>query len=187
MVPVMGNRSYNTRFKATRRLRRVWSFSLAVIALPIGAFSASFCAPSEPEIVEDGASKAYPAIGVAGPMDREEAYFPICSGPVRTTCVVDGDTIWYEGEKIRLVGFDTPETWKPKCPNERQLGEQATRRLQALLNAAAFSLEPHPEGELYDRYGRALFVVSRGGTNLGDVLVAEGLAERRGGWSNAWC
>ena len=172
-------------------------FPLALVGVPLAAFAAVFLAP-DPSTWFSGGGASGEGVGddlagemsagpVAAGFDTERAYFPICDGPRRETCVVDGDTIWYEGEKIRLVGFDTPETWKPKCPNERRLGEQATRRLQALLNAGAFSLDPNPEGESHDHYGRALFVISRGGTNLGEVLVAEGLAERRGGWGKSWC
>lgn len=30
----------------------------------------------------------------------------MCGSGKRVTCVVDGDTIWLRGEKIRLQGFD---------------------------------------------------------------------------------
>lgn len=33
-----------------------------------------------------------------------------CTGNVRHSCVVDGDTLWIEGEKIRLADIDAPET-----------------------------------------------------------------------------
>ena len=61
------------------------------------------------------------------------------------------------------------------------------RRLRELLNAGPFSLEPNPEGRARDRYGRSLMVVTRGGTNLGEVLLREGLAERYGGPRREWC
>ena len=157
-------------------------FAFALVVVPLAAFSAVFFAPS----LGDG-PQAEAAVGVAGPMDREEAYFPVCSGPTRETCVVDGDTIWYRGEKIRLVGFDTPETSNPGCAREARLGGQATLRLQAWLNEGAFSLTPNPEGRAEDRYGRSLLVASRGGANVAEVLLAEGLAERRGGRGNVWC
>lgn len=157
-------------------------FALALVVVPIGAFSAVFFAPNLGE-----GPQAEAAVPIAGPMDREKAYFPLCSGPVRETCVVDGDTIWYRGEKIRLVGFDTPEISNPGCAREAQLGEQAKLRLQEWLNAGAFRLEPNPEGRSEDRYGRRLLVVSRGGESVGDAMLADGLAERRGGRRNAWC
>lgn len=41
---------------------------------------------------------------------QETRSFPICNGPLRTTCVVDGDTIWMGGVKIRIADIDTPES-----------------------------------------------------------------------------
>jgi endonuclease YncB( thermonuclease family) len=38
--------------------------------------------------------------------------------------VVDGDTIRVGSEVIRLVGFDTPETYRARCPSERELGNK---------------------------------------------------------------
>ena len=40
--------------------------------------------------------------------EGKRALFPLCSRPVRVTCVVDGDTFWYRGTKIRLAGIDMP-------------------------------------------------------------------------------
>lgn len=119
--------------------------------------------------------------------DRERAEFPLCEGPRRFTCVVDGDTIWYRGAKIRLADIDTPEVSRPRCPREAELGRKATERLQSLLNEAPFRLEPAPDGRQQDRFGRDLKVVKRGQTSLGSVLVREGLAQRWGGQRRGWC
>lgn len=79
----------------------------------------------------------------------------------------------------------------------RHPGEQAksgtmrwnntTNPARGWLNEGAFSLTPNPEGRAEDRYGRSLLVASRGGANVAEVLLAEGLAERRGGRRNVWC
>jgi endonuclease YncB( thermonuclease family) len=89
--------------------------------------------------------------------------------------------------KIRIADLDTPEVSKPGCANEAAMGRKATRRLQALLNAGPFSLEPNTFGPSVDKYGRSLKRVTRGGESLGDVLVDEGLAEQWGGARKAWC
>nr|MDX8317342.1 thermonuclease family protein [Agrobacterium rosae] len=34
--------------------------------------------------------------------------FSICGSGQRITCVVDGDTFWFRGEKIRIADIDTP-------------------------------------------------------------------------------
>lgn len=117
--------------------------------------------------------------------DNETARFARCTGLARESCVIDGDTFWYRGEKIRIADINTPETSTPRCAREAELGEKATLRLTALLNAGPFSLEP-VERET-DRYGRTLRVVTRGGESLGGALVAEGLAEEWQGYRGGWC
>ena len=102
-----------------------------------------------------------------------------------TVRVVDGDTFWLGGEKIRIADIDTPEL-QAGCPEEAVLAGQATRRLEGLLGEGPFDLSPIP-GRDEDRYGRKLRIVSRGGRSLGDVLVAEGLARAWTGRREPWC
>ena len=40
--------------------------------------------------------------------------------------LVDGDTIAIKRERIRLLGIDTPETFRPRCENELILGLKET-------------------------------------------------------------
>ena len=120
-----------------------------------------------------------------GASDRESASFARCSGPVRRTCVVDGDTFWYRGTKIRIADINTPEIGEPACPAEARRGAAATRRMTQLLNAGPFSLERTERDT--DRYGRALRIVTRRGDSLGATLVAEGLAEQWQGRRGSWC
>ena len=122
---------------------------------------------------------------LAASADREGASFAACTGPVRVTCVVDGDTFWYRGTKIRIADINAPELSKPGCEREARLAAAATRRLTTLLNAGPFSLAT--EGREIDRYGRALRVVMREGTSLGTVLEREGLAEHWQGRRGDWC
>ena len=125
------------------------------------------------------------AEGALAHRDREEASFALCDGPVRVTCVVDGDTFWYRGLKIRIADINAPELGHPSCASEARLAEAATRRLTDLLNAGPFTLLA--EARATDRYGRALRVVLRGGRSLGAVLEREGLAEHWHGRRGDWC
>ncbi len=100
-------------------------------------------------------------------------------------CIVDGDTFWFEGEKIRIADIDTPELSPPRCEAERIKGEAAKVRLLALLNAGKFSLSAGLRDE--DKYGRKLRTVTRAGHSLGDTLVNEGLARRWDGARHGWC
>lgn len=117
--------------------------------------------------------------------DTLSASFSICGAGARTNCVVDGDTFWHQGEKVRIADIDTPELSPPRCASEKQLGEAAKRRLHALLNAGRFSLVAGWRDE--DRYGRKLRTVTRQGRSIGDVLVSEGLARRWDGSRHSWC
>lgn len=117
--------------------------------------------------------------------DPHRAEFAVCTGPIRANCVVDGDTFWFEGTKIRIADIDAPEISEPGCPSERQAGEAAKRRLLELLNDGSFSLAAGWRDE--DRFGRKLRVVSRDSRSLGEMLVKEGLARNWEGPRLSWC
>jgi endonuclease YncB( thermonuclease family) len=141
---------------------------------------------------DDAAGDARAGTGVAagrgGTIERSApgARFTICGHARRIDCVVDGDTFWMAGTKIRIADIDTPETHPPRCAAEARAGEAATLRMQDLLNAGPFTLVPIKRD--VDRYGRKLRVVERDGESLGDVLVQQGLARRYGGGKRApWC
>lgn len=107
---------------------------------------------------------------------------PLCGGGPRTDCVVDGDTIWLAGEKIRLEGIDAPELSRAKCPEELRIATSASARMVELT-----------EGELTvsrngkDRYGRTLANVANATGDIGETLVAEGLAKIWEGRKAQWC
>lgn len=126
-----------------------------------------------------------PIRAAAAGMDHEAGAFDRCEGAGRVTCVVDGDTFWYRGLKIRIADINAPELGHPSCAFEARLAEAATRRLTDLLNAGPFTLAI--EGRETDKYGRALRVVMRGGRSLGEALEREGLAEHWHGRRGDWC
>jgi endonuclease YncB( thermonuclease family) len=51
---------------------------------------------------------SWPAIPESFATSRATRRFAVC-GLIRHTCVIDGDTIWLEGVKIRVADIDTPE------------------------------------------------------------------------------
>lgn len=117
--------------------------------------------------------------------DTLSARFGLCHSGGGVDCVVDGDTFWFRGEKVRIADIDTPETHGPRCAAEGALGARATERLHVLLNAGSFSLESVDRET--DRYGRTLRVVTRDGQSIGAMLVAEGLARTWDGSRHPWC
>ncbi|RVO68365.1 thermonuclease family protein [Sinorhizobium meliloti] len=107
-------------------------------------------------------------------------------GVIRQHCVVDGDTLYVGGQKIRVADIDTPEISDPKCSSEKALGERATLRLMELVNAGPFEVQAW-QGRDEDQYGRKLRVLVRDGRSLGDILVSEGLARTWSGRREPWC
>lgn len=131
------------------------------------------------------------AVGVLWPFGPSSAQaspsynFAVC-GAIRQTCVVDGDTLWLEGVKIRIADIDTPEISTPRCDSEYALGIQARDRLLDLLNEGEFGVQAIGTRD-EDQYGRKLRVITRGGRSLGDQLVSEGLARTWTGHREPWC
>jgi endonuclease YncB( thermonuclease family) len=110
----------------------------------------------------------------------------LCRTAAEPTCVIDGDTIRYNGIKIRLADIDAPEVFSPQCASERALGERAALRLVALMNEGPVQMA-RDGGRDEDVYGRKLRTLWRDGRSLGDTLVAEGLARRWDGARRGWC
>ena len=116
----------------------------------------------------------------------ESIHFPICDTGKRITCVIDGDTIWLNGVKIRLEGIDAPEIGGARCIDELGLGVRAQKRLAELLNGGEFELIRVGTRD-QDRYGRKLRTVMIGGKDVGEILIGEGLAKPWTGTKAAWC
>ncbi len=97
------------------------------------------------------------------------AVFTYCKWGGGTNCVVDGDTFWIGGQKVRIADIDAPETARLPLPSELELGERAARQLQALLNSGAVTMTSIDRDR--DVYGRLLRNVSVNGRDVGDALV----------------
>ncbi|MEP2784324.1 MAG: thermonuclease family protein [Pseudoruegeria sp.] len=105
------------------------------------------------------------------------------------TRVVDGDTVAMAcsapDENVRLIGFDTAETFRPKCEAERQLGLIAKEYLTATLHNAT-SVQTRFDGR--DRYNRPLVELTIDGKKLADIMVEGGYAVAYdGGKRIDWC
>jgi endonuclease YncB( thermonuclease family) len=102
--------------------------------------------------------------------------------------VIDGDTLEDMRDDItyRLVNIDTPETGpRARCEAERVLGARATQAARTLV-AQAEQLELRATGRI-DRYGRTIAFVVVDGRDLGETLIAEGLARPWRGRREPWC
>jgi len=99
--------------------------------------------------------------------------------------VIDGDTLAYAGDRIRIAGIDAPEINPPRCPAEAELGLRAKQRLAELVAAGPFELVPTGRDE--DKYGRKLRHAVRAGRSFGAILVAEALARPSRNGRAGWC
>lgn len=98
----------------------------------------------------------------------------------------DSDTIDHGDDRYRLIGFDTPETFRAQCEAERALGLKARDRLTEIIQTSGWAeLEIKPE---LDDYGRFLAVARVSGKEVGSILISEGLARSySGGKRGSWC
>lgn len=111
--------------------------------------------------------------------------FGLCHTGGGFNCVVDGDTLWVRGEKVRIADIDAPETHQAKCQFELALGQRATQRLFQMVNRG--DVELRRAGRDKDRNGRLLRTIWVDGRNIGQVLVREGLARPWTGKRKPWC
>ena len=113
------------------------------------------------------------------------ASFGTCKWGGGTNCVVDGDTFWIGGEKVRIAGIDAPETHPARCDDEARLGEEATEKLRALLNGGAVTMTSIDRDR--DVYGRLLRNVAVNGADVGEAMVGAGVAREYAGGRRPWC
>ena len=145
---------------------RKHGWSQLINALPIFASVALLAVPSAAEAIE------------------------MCSGGNRAergvTCLVDGDTFWQGGVKMRLLDIDTPETFEAECSAEKEMGDRATARLQQLM-AEGYTLENSGEKDRTSDRRDLVRLILPDGRDAGQVLISEGLAQP---WPNdgyKWC
>lgn len=121
----------------------------------------------------------------AAQTDHSAQSFSFCHTGGGINCVVDGDTFWMEGSKIRLADIDAPETHPSHCQKEADLGTRATKRLQQLLNSGSVELLAVDRDT--DRYGRKLRIAMVDGKSVGQVLFEEQLVRQWKGRREPWC
>ncbi|EKY4220612.1 thermonuclease family protein [Klebsiella variicola] len=90
----------------------------------------------------------------------------------------------YNGQRLRLLSIDTPETYKPRSDAELTKGREATARLRELV-ANAQRIEVVDSGQA-DKYDRRLVHLLIDGRDVGQTLMAEGLAVEWRPGPNAW-
>ena len=139
--------------------------------LAVGLYDAK-PVPTKPDRAEESSR----SVGVS---------FGLCHSGGGTNCVVDGDTFYLNGDKVRIAGIDAPETHDPRCGEELELGNQATAKLHALLNSGAVTMTSIDRDR--DTYGRLLRNVAVDGQDVGEAMISAGVAREYGSGRRSWC
>src|SRR5690606_5885541 len=107
-------------------------------------------------------------------------------GRNHNSCVVDGDTIWWQGQNLRLQSYDTPEPYEGICGGgaEVALAKRASARLLQLLNSNPFTVETFEVDATGERTRATIRIAGR---DVGDILIEEGLARRWPDGDEFWC
>ena len=106
--------------------------------------------------------------------------YPLCGDEKLRSCVLDGNTFWYGGEFMRLKAINPPPT-QVACTTST--ADAARDRLMKLLNT----------GEIFvfrygtDEQGHTLSRVLVEGREVGETLIAEGLAQPSSSSTGAFC
>ncbi|MCG8560669.1 MAG: thermonuclease family protein [Hyphomicrobiales bacterium] len=105
-----------------------------------------------------------------------------------TLCVLltvsDGETIRCGGERIRLMGIDTPNIELARCEREWRLGMKAKGRLEQLLSSGGVQIRR----QTIRRGNWALARVFVNGEDVAATLIREGLGRPyRTGRRGSWC
>jgi micrococcal nuclease len=98
-------------------------------------------------------------------------------------CVADGGTIYVAGEKVAIAGIDAPQIRGAQCPEERTRGIDAAVRLANYLNGGSVTVS----APFRDGYGRQVRNVEVRGRDVGQWMIAAGLAREHLGAKQNWC
>ena len=112
------------------------------------------------------------ALAFAAPAQAEPSERLVVQGPARA---VDGDTLDVEGTRIRLHGIDAPET-RQSCTAADGSAWACGRHATAVLAAAVADADVACTARGRDRYQRVVAVCWVGAVEVGNAMVAQGMA-----------
>lgn len=118
-------------------------------------------------------NRSPPAASTPGSLPPSSTTAPQLRAPRQCVRVIDGDTVELEGgERVRLIGVNTPESVDPRRPVER-FGQEASAFTRRLAEGKAVRLEY--DAEARDPYGRTLaYIYLPDGRLLNAEIIREG-------------
>lgn len=146
-----------------------------------------------------GQSKTYPVFGLfliiascgapSAPPNLCDDNPECLAGPARAVKPIDGDTFEINSQRVRLMGWDSPETGNASsCIEESDLGVRTQLEIRELFQNGD-QVQILAKGR--DEYGRARAHIYLDGEHVGQLLAKKGLAkewrEDRGDAKPDWC
>ena len=91
----------------------------------------------------------------------------------RTAIILDGDTVAFGSERVRIVNIEAPGISEPDCEREEIFALRSRQRLAELIRAGPVTIERLGR----DHLGRTLArIILPDGRDVATLLVEEGLA-----------
>jgi len=91
----------------------------------------------------------------------------------RTAVIIDGDTVAFGHERVRIINIEAPGISEPDCEREEIFALRSRQRLAELITAGPVRIERTGRDTIGRTLGR-LFLED--GRDVAAILVAEGLA-----------
>jgi micrococcal nuclease len=109
--------------------------------------------------------------------------FGQCYNNFGSNCVLTGDTLYLDGDKVQVANLEVPAITNAKCPEERDRGINAALRFAELLNGGTVTASV-PYRDFYGRKVRKVFV---NGDDVAGKMIADDVGRRFDGADQGWC
>jgi micrococcal nuclease len=93
----------------------------------------------------------------------------------RQAVVIDGDTVAFGAERVRIINIEAPGISEPDCEREEIFALRSRQRLAELVAAGPVRIERNGRDHLGRTLGR---LILQDGRDVAAILVDEGLALR---------
>lgn len=153
-------------------------FFFSILILTFG-FGLIWFGSEESEVEQISTPSPHLVSKESTPSAESEERYEIDGEQAYVTKVIDGDTIELQsGQRVRLLGIDTPETKDPRKPVQC-FGKQAASKTKELLEGKIVILQKDvSETDKYNRLLRYIFLpINEGYLFINDYLIREGFAK----------